>query len=218
MIKESDKKLIVAQILGNMQIDSGFLFDYSKNPDVVIADISGNMQIDELPEEDVKDIEKEVEKSLPVPHMTNPEMKRLVESITHRADEGYKNVQWMSNILFKLGIFIIICTFAIDVYGIIMKVNWQNLLAGSGVLGGIGIMVIYEATNKLPDKVKNSVADLVQIKVAFFGYWDQLSILMGINNKNVDEALKISDKINHATEETMKRIQEYCESPYKPSK
>lgn len=218
MIKESDKKLIVAQVIGNMQIDPKFQFNYSKHPDVVIADISGNMQIEELPEEDVKEIEKEIENSLPVPHMTNPEMKQLVDSITNRADEGYKNVQWMSNILFKLGIFIIISTFVLDVYGIVTKVNWQNLLAGSGVLGGIGIMVIYEATNKLPDKVKNSVADLVQIKVAFFGYWDQLSILMGIDNKNVDEALKISDKINHATEETMKRIQEYCESPYKPPK
>jgi hypothetical protein len=75
----------------------------------------------------------------------------------------------------------------------------------------IGIATIYDATNKLPDKVKNSVGDVVQIKVAFFGYWDQLSILMGLESSNPDEAAKVVKEISTATEETIKRIQDYCE-------
>lgn len=212
MIEESEKKLIAAQVLGKMQMEPEFLAVFKDNPEIAVTRVSENIG-KKLEQSEIKEIKSEVQKNVPVPFMTDPAMKKLVESITDRADAGYKKVQWMSDVLFKMGIGIIVSTFILDVYGIIYQVNWQTLLAGSGVLGGIGILTIYESTNKLPDRVKNSVADLVQIKLSFFGYWDQLSILMGVKNNNADEAIKIMEKVSTATEETMKRIQTYCEKP-----
>lgn len=211
MIEESDKKMIAAQVIGKMQMEPEFLATFKIDPETAVTRAGENIG-KKLEQSEIKEIKYKVQENVPVPFMTDPEMKNLVESITERADAGYKKVQWMSDVLFIIGVGIIIATFILDVYGIIYQVNWQTLLAGSGVLGGIGILTIYESTNKLPEKVKNSVADLVQIKLSFFGYWDQLSILMGVKNNNADEAIKIMEKINIATEDTMKRIQTYCEA------
>lgn len=211
MIEESDKKMVAAQVIGKMQMEPEFLAAFKVDPEAAVTRASENIG-KKLEQSEIKEIKSKVQENVPVPFMTDPEMKNLVEGITDRADAGYKKVQWMSDVLFIIGVGIIIATFILDVYGIIYQVNWQTLIAGSGVLGGIGMLTIYESTNKLPEKVKNSVADLVQIKLSFFGYWDQLSILMGVKNSNADEAIKIMEKINTATEDTMKRIQTYCEA------
>lgn len=210
MVEESNIKTVATQVIGKMLVDHEFLAVFKNDPMAAVIGVSKNIG-KELEQSEIKEIESTVEK-VPVPFMTDSQMNYLVDNITKRTDDGYKKVLQMSNVLFIIGIVIIVSTFILDVYGIIYQVNWQTLLASSGVLGGIGILTIYESTNKLPERVKNSVADLVQIKLSSLGYWHQLSILMKIEINNADEAIKIMEKINTATEGTMKNIQTYCET------
>ena len=213
MIQPKDKKkFIAAQAIGKMQVDPSFMEEFQSAPEEALKYISKEIEAD-VSEEEIKEIKAEVDKlNLPMPFLPVEEIKALIYKINNRAEAGYQKVQGMSDVLFKLGIIIIAAVFVLDIYGIFTEMNWQILLSASGVLGGIGIGTIYESTYKLPDKVKDSVADLVQIQLVFIGYLDQLSILMAQKGKNVDESIKIVREINNATENSVIRIQTYCET------
>jgi len=119
----------------------------------------------------------------------------------------------MSKILFYLGVAIIIIAVGLDIAGVIYKINWQQFIASSGVLGGIGIVAVFSSFVKGSfEKIKNSVGDLVQIQVVFFGYYDQLSILMQQRaGADFETAAKITDKISSSMNSALEGIQKYCE-------
>jgi hypothetical protein len=120
----------------------------------------------------------------------------------------------MSQILFYVGLAIIFIAFLLDIYGVLRGVNWQQYIASSGVLGAIGLGSIYTSFVKGSfEKVRNSVGDLVQINVIFFAYADQLSLLMRESQDEDADILEIIEQIGKVEVQTIKNIQDYCETP-----
>jgi sulfur relay (sulfurtransferase) DsrC/TusE family protein len=134
-MKPQEKNFIATQVVGKIQMEPDFFSEFQTNPSAAVKKVSEEIGKD-LDDKEIKEIETEIKKGLPVAFLKNPEMRMLIEDITKRVNDGYEKVQWMSEVLFKLGIGVIISVFFIDVYGIFKQVNWQLLIVSSGVLGG----------------------------------------------------------------------------------
>jgi hypothetical protein len=142
------------------------------------------------------------------------EAKNLVQDITNKITQGFNSILNMSQILFYVGLAIIFIAFLLDIYGVLRGVNWQQYIASSGVLGAIGLGSIYTSFVKGSfEKVRNSVGDLVQINVIFFAYADQLSLLMRESQDEDADILEIIEQIGKVEVQTIKNIQNYCETP-----
>jgi len=142
------------------------------------------------------------------------EAKHLVQEITANIKLGFNSILNMSRILFYVGLAIIFIAFLLDIYGVLRGVNWQQYIASSGVLGAIGLGSIYTSFVKGSfEKVRNSVGDLVQINVIFFAYADQLSLLMRESQDEDANILEIIEQIGKVEVQTIKNIQDYCETP-----
>jgi len=142
------------------------------------------------------------------------EAKNLVQEITDNIKLGFNSILNMSRILFYMGLAIIFIAFLLDIYGVLRGVNWQQYIASSGVLGAIGLGSIYSSFVKGSfEKVRNSVGDLVQINVIFFAYADQLSLLMRESQDDDADIKEIIEQIGQVEVQTIKNIQDYCETP-----
>lgn len=141
------------------------------------------------------------------------EAKNLVQDITDKITQGFNSILNMSRILFYVGLAIIAIAFLLDVYGVLKGVNWQQYVASSGVLGAIGLGTIYTSFVKGSfEKIRNSVGDLVQINVIFFAYADQLSLLMRESQDEDADIPGIIEQISKVEAQTIKNIQDYCET------
>jgi hypothetical protein len=210
-LKEEAKSKLITQVVGKLHMEPEFLTIFKDNPAAAVKNVGKEMGEKVKPEES-KEIAAKVEAVLPLPFLAHKKVEKLIDDVKNRADKGYEKVQHMSGVLFWWGIAILTAMFVLDVYILVAQVNWANFVLNSGVLGGVGAVTIYSSTNYLPDKVKNSVADLVQINVAFFSFLDQLSILMGVKEKeDINGAINVAEEINKVTENVMKQIQVYCE-------
>ena len=142
------------------------------------------------------------------------EAKNLVQGITNKITQGFNSIITMSQILFYVGLVIIFIAFLLDIYGVLKGVSWQQYIASSGVLGAIGLGSIYTSFVKGSfEKVRNSVGDLVQINVIFFAYADQLSLLMRESQDEDADIPEIIKQIGKVEVQTIKNIQDYCETP-----
>lgn len=210
LVEETDKKRIVSHVIDKVQTVPGFRSIFYANPEDAVMAVGQELGV-ELDPKQVEKIVKSVEKAAtPLSFLTYTEMKILLKDITDGAAKGYRKTQYMWVALFILGWGIVAGAFVLDVYGILQQVNWENLVASSGVIGAIGLATIWQSMNRLPDQVKKSAAQLVQLYVCFFAFLDQLSIFMGLERKTLPDATKIAGEIDKATKEAAKNIGNYC--------
>lgn len=209
MSKEEELERIKAMVVGKVHLDPTFQQQFIQKPEESVMKLS-----EKISAADAKKIVEESKPFIsPIPGYEAKDFKRLVENVINRVNTGFNEILKMSKILFYLGIAIIIVAVSLDVGGIIFKINWQQFITSSGVLGGIGILTVFSSFVKGSfEKIKNSIGDLVQIQVVFFGYYDQLSILMQQRvGADFDTAAKITEKISSSMTNALKGIQEYCE-------
>jgi len=213
-MQQNTKDLIAQQVVGKMIMDPDFIKEFDRDPDKILNSVSKKISPkDPIKKGDVDEIRTTIKKKIsPVPFLTQEEVKALVDDLTKKTNEGYNRVMAMTKVLFAFGMVAIIALFILDLYGIYAEWDWENYVAANGVFGSIGVGSIWSSTQQLPQKVKNSVADLVQIKTALYGYLDQLSIYMQIEQLNPKTKIEFAEKIDLATENTMQRIQRYCTS------
>ena len=209
MSKEEEFEKIKAMVVGKVHLDPTFQQQFIQKPEESVLKIS-----DKITPEDARKIVEESKPFIsPIPGYEEKDFKALVGDVTKRVNRGFNEILQMSKILFYLGVAIIIIAVGLDIGGVIYKINWQQFIASSGVLGGIGILAVFSSFVKGSfEKIKNSVGDLVQIQVVFFGYYDQLSILMQQRvGADFETATKITDKISSSMNSALEGIQKYCE-------
>ena len=207
--KEEELEKIKAMVVGKVHLDPTFQQQFIQKPEESVLKIS-----EKISAEDAKKIVEEAKPFIsPIPGYEAKDFKALVEDVTDRVNTGFNEILMMSKILFYLGVAIIIVAVGLDIGGVIYKINWQQFIASSGVLGGIGILAVFSSFVKGSfEKIKNSIGDLVQIQVIFFGYYDQLSILMPQRvGADFETATKITDKISSSMNSALEGIQKYCE-------
>ena len=209
MVKTKDERIqeaVVAKAVLNPLLHQQF----ANQPIQAVLNVAKEENID-INEEEAKNVAEKT-KGFVAP-VVGIEISNLVKDITSNIKRGFESILEMSRVLFYLGVAIIIAAFILDIYGVLTQTNWQVYVASSGVLGVLGLGTILTSFIKGSfEKIKNSVGDLVQINAIFFGYTDQLSIIMKESQEEDSEYGALVDKISSAVEDTVKNIQKYCET------
>ncbi|MFB0562423.1 MAG: hypothetical protein ACETWM_14555, partial [Candidatus Lokiarchaeia archaeon] len=108
--------------------------------------------------------------------------------VIERIKRGYDSILGWSRILFWFGLALIILAIGIDIAGIVLNTsnplgiflgfNWQQFVASSGILGGIGLISLVTSFIRFSFKeMKNTIGDLVQMSVIFHSFLDQITLL-----------------------------------------
>ena len=209
MVKTKDERIQEA-VVAKAVLNPLFHQQFANQPIQAVLNVAKEENID-INEEEAKNVAEKT-KGFVAP-VVGIEISNLVKDITSNIKRGFESILEMSRVLFYLGVAIIIAAFILDIYGVLTQTNWQVYVASSGVLGVLGLGTILTSFIKGSfEKIKNSVGDLVQINAIFFGYTDQLSIIMKESQEEDSEYGALVDKISSAVEDTVKNIQKYCET------
>ena len=209
MVKTKDERIQEA-VVAKAVLNPLFHQQFANQPIQAVLSVAKEENID-INEEEAKNVAEKT-KGFVAP-VVGIEISNLVKDITSNIKRGFESILEMSRVLFYLGVAIIIAAFILDIYGVLTQTNWQVYVASSGVLGVLGLGTILTSFIKGSfEKIKNSVGDLVQINAIFFGYTDQLSIIMKESQEEDSEYGALVDKISSAVEDTVKNIQKYCET------
>ena len=209
MVKTKDERIQEA-VVAKAVLNPLFHQQFANQPIQAVLNVAKEEDID-INEEEAKNVAEKT-KGFVAP-VVGIEISNLVKDITSNIKRGFESILEMSRVLFYLGVAIIIAAFILDIYGVLTQTNWQVYVASSGVLGVLGLGTILTSFIKGSfEKIKNSVGDLVQINAIFFGYTDQLSIIMKESQEEDSEYGALVDKISSAVEDTVKNIQKYCET------
>ena len=209
MVKTKDERIQEA-VVAKAVLNPLFHQQFANQPIQAVLNVAKEEDID-INEEEAKNVAEKT-KGFVAP-VVGIEISNLVKDITSNIKRGFESILEMSRVLFYLGVAIIIAAFILDIYGVLTQTNWQVYVASSGVLGVLGLGTILTSFIKGSfEKIKNSVGDLVKINAIFFGYTDQLSIIMKESQEEDSEYGALVDKISSAVEDTVKNIQKYCET------
>ena len=141
------------------------------------------------------------------------EIIKLVKELFVNATNAFKLTIRLSQILFYVGISILIGALAFEIVGRVLgNTSWQDV-ATTGVIGAVGIGSIVSSFILRPlENIQNSVGNLSQIQIGFLSFVDRRQVMLQTKTSgDITDMKQLSDEIGNAAFATMKLIEDYCE-------
>jgi hypothetical protein len=147
---------------------------------------------------------------------TAPErqMQSIFTDLVKQAERGYRTTLTFSQMMFVIGVVIIIATFVIEVLYLlgVFDMEWQAALTGGGVLGGLGLGSVVSIFIRTPQaQIQSAIGNLAQVEVAFLSYINQTRGFDWSLVKSLDDNERLLKLISKLRGETMADIERYLE-------
>jgi len=141
------------------------------------------------------------------------EIVNLVKEILRNATNAFRLTIRLSQVLFYIGIVILVGLLAFELIGRILgTTSWQDV-ATTGIIGAVGIGTIVSSFILRPlGNIQNSVGNLSQVEIGFLSFIDRRQIMLQTKvSGDIAETKQLSDEIGKAASAAAKLIEDYCE-------
>jgi len=210
-MKESEENELIGKMIRRVETDPTFQISFFRDPLAALK-----KEKPDISNQDAQKIGDNLKRYIPIiPGFEKEDMKNMIKNLNRKTDAGFNKILRMSQVLFYVGISIIIVTFAVETYELLVPdtLDWSNVVAHGIIGGSFGITGILTSFVFEPmKKIRRNMGDTVQLNIAISGYYNQLSIL---NNPNIkldyDNATKLAKQIEESMSKTMGLVEKYCE-------
>jgi len=210
-MKESEENELIGEMIRRVETNPSLQISFFQDPiSTLKKEKSG------ISDQDAKAVGDTLKRCIPIiPGFEKEDMKNMIKNLNKKTDEGFKKILHMSQVLFYVGISIIIVTFVLEIYEIVFSgtPEWGKVAAHGIIGGGFGISGILTSFVFEPmKKIRRNMGDTVQLNIAISGYYNQLSILNHPEIKiDYENAAKLAKQIEESMSKVMDLVEKYCE-------
>jgi hypothetical protein len=204
--EERARLLLLDRISQKAATDEAFKRRLTEDPRKAIGQEAESLGV-ETSEAAIEQVQKTVIAFSPVlPGADRKQVESVIFFTIKDIRRSFNLTLWLSQVLFYSGLLMVVTAFGVALAG------GEKLISLLFGVGGVGGVLISSLIMGPLDRVQNAAADLVQLQMAYFAYYNQL-FLLGGSTKNIahDDAIKYAHQIGEETTSLMHSIQEYVE-------
>jgi len=202
------REALLRVVEGRIKGDEAFRRQFQLNPDKAVLDAASDLPEEQAKKVDpmaVKDVVSKAQSILP--GIEVEDLRELVKNTINDARQAFNLSLRLTKHLFYYGLIVTATTLAFSFFSEDKEWITVAIGTGGGALGIIGSLVINSV-----DRVQNAAGNLIQIEIAFLGYYKQLTFFARPWEKADPQTPAIyASEVRQAMLETVKLVEEYCE-------